>query len=276
MLPPAPGSVMQPPTMPSSPNRSRNRTVSTSHPAEPIIARIAAWVTSWPAELNWCVRTDSSCSLGTSASLAGATAISVRQYRRKSSLDPPNSRSACCRRRRSRYSSLRRRPSSVTTSGLNAGQPSASAMSSGDSTSTSGSAKETSARSYGSSSTKASASGPMLSSARMRASAADFLSQPHSTATNVPPVTRAAYSAAAGGFLLAIACTMPRLPSSASAAAAAESEGGCRSPDSMKVPAISVLSMSQATHLIVAWPAWLAAGVMACPGRRPAGAAFPS
>jgi hypothetical protein len=55
----------------------------------------------------------------------------------------------------------------------------------------------------------------------MRASAPDFAPQPHSTAANRAPVTAAACSAACGGFLLAIACRMPREPRSASVAAIA-------------------------------------------------------
>ena len=42
------------------------------------------------------------------------------------------------------------------------------------------------------------------------ASASDLRPQPHSAAANRQPVTRAACSAASGGFLLAIACRMPR------------------------------------------------------------------
>ena len=48
-------------------------------------------------------------------------------------------------------------------------------------------------------------------SAMIRLMASDLRPQPHSAAANGRPVTCAAYSAASGGFLLAMACTMPRL-----------------------------------------------------------------
>jgi len=77
--PPPAASMTQPPTSPSSPNRSRSRTAATRWVAELVSALNSASVRLRPAELNWCVRIDSSCSLGTSAGAAAAIDTSVPQ-----------------------------------------------------------------------------------------------------------------------------------------------------------------------------------------------------
>src|SRR5215472_6301225 len=85
--------------------------------------------------------------------------------------------------------------------------------------------------------------------AAIRATASDLRPQPHSTAANSRPVTRAAYAAASGGFLLAIAGRMPRAANSASAAATTGFAAGGISGDSRYTPLSNVLSISQTTHL---------------------------
>src|ERR1700733_8736879 len=91
----------------------------------------------------------------------------------------------------------------------------------------------------------------MARSATIRLTASDLRSQPHSTAANCRPVAFSAYSAAPCGFLLAMACRMPRSASSAATATMAWSGGGGWEPDSRYTPDSIVLSRSQMTHLII-------------------------
>src|SRR6204780_1346480 len=91
----------------------------------------------------------------------------------------------------------------------------------------------------------------MARSATIRLTASDLRSQPHSTAANCRPVAFSAYSAASCGFLLAMACRMPRSASSAATATMAWSGGGGWEPDSRYTPDSIVLSRSQMTHLII-------------------------
>jgi len=79
-------------------------TVAVSRAGDATSAASSSSDSAGPPELSWWVRTDSSCSRGTSAAVARAIVIRVPACRRKSSRLPPNAAASAWRRCLAAYS----------------------------------------------------------------------------------------------------------------------------------------------------------------------------